>query len=342
MPILREVLPGLLFTFLAALMLIPVLIRKIKLPRRLQFENVGPEALTPAQAQFLSARDAELAPLGLEPFATYRVTNLSGRNLLRTYFSAVEPTRCSVTVLSMGRSVSQQINIEFITHFADGTILTTRNLELSSVFKPMPKCVYQECRGLKDLAELKRRHDERSAAMRDRQPTFLDRSRFFQLFQQYHERWCEYERSEGLLRFDAESDLYRGTLGVALRGIGNFFNPLADNFTPWRLAAGLLLGAGVPVLVLRYPVQVMRWLSPLFGLAAANFGAVLIGAYVIAGIAVGLIFRQKIFIWGYVLGVVAALAAPGNTGRGMYVMSLIMAWAAEITFRTRARAQKLI
>ncbi len=344
---LADALQPLLIALLLSFLCIPLLMRRVRLPRTLQFEMLAPEALSPRQAEYLAARDVELRELGYEPFATYRVTNLSGRNLLRTYFHPADTARCTVILLSTGKSISQQAYLEFNTEFADGTRLATRNAQITGIFKRMPNSFLQEYRDARNATELKRRHDRRAETLFAHGPIPLDPSQFFAIFQQEHAKLCDYQVEHRLLRFDLQHNLYYGTPLIALRGIANFFNPFADTFTPLRLIAGLLFGAGLPVIVVCYPRLTFSTLQPLLQALAGHgihlsFGAVVLGAYIVAGVAVGLLFRQKIFIWSFLLGLVPMLLMRNSAGQPLIFMSVIMAWSGEVAFRLRARTQRLI
>ena len=317
---------------------IPLILQKHWLPRELQFEQVPPEQLTPEQAKFFASYDAELGSLGYAPVFTYRVPNLQGKNLLRTYVNPAETARCSVTMLSFG--TAQQTYAEFVTQYADGTFFTTRNVDISSVFKRLPNSIVQDCRGVTRLAELKRRHDAKAQELLIQGPMFFNRDKFFDDFRNYHIRFCEYQQSQKLLNWEPATNLYRMTVRTALNGIRNFFNPLADNFTALRFVAGLVFGAGLPVLVMLEPQKSAHWLASVCGFSLGSAWLfLLLGSYVLSGIAIGLLFRQKTFIWAFLLGYLPALLL---SNRRMFGMSLLMAFSADVAFRVQSRARKLI
>ena len=177
----------------------------------------------------------------------------------------------------------------------------------------------QERRGLRDPASLKRAHDVKAEEFRIREPVFSRADEFEQAFHQYHERWCEHQVSRGLLRVvDGDEDRLRPTVKAGVRGIGNFLNPFADNFTPLRLLLvaifGLLCpgaailwlgGTGSPVVE---RLSTLTGLDPIWCLIAC-LGVV----FTVAGAVVGSLFVGKAFIWSFLLTYVLLriLGPPG-------------------------------
>jgi hypothetical protein len=53
------------------------------------------------------------------------------------------------------------------------------------------------------VVELKVRHDAKAEEVAERGVVYREHERFFQGFQDYHRRFCKYQQSKGLLRFDA-------------------------------------------------------------------------------------------------------------------------------------------
>jgi hypothetical protein len=232
--------------------------------------------------------------------------------------------------------------VEIVTRYADGTRLSTKNTQVTSVLATMPNRIVQQFPGIQDVVELKRRHDRKAETLLNRSPEFRPDSTYFSDLDEYHERYCEYQEAKGLLRFDAKAGLYRATYKTGLRGIYNFINPLADNFTVPRFVAGALLGAGIPLLAATQHERIVSWLSS-FG----SSGLVLVGAFLTpiactaAAIAIGYIFTNKAFIWAIVLGLLPAkllaLTSGLSLGSGFY-----MAFIAQSTARFWISRRKLV
>ena len=143
-----------------------------------------------------------------------------------------------------------------------------------------------------DLAELKHRHDQFTEQYRMRGPVFVDRGNFVSLVKEQYEREVSHPVCQRLLWLDAPKDQYRVTLRWALRAQRNMFNPFADNFTLKKLAFAVAAGS-LPILRNLQRGQVMH------GMSQANLGWVptAILSYVVTGIAAGLLFGHKSFLW---------------------------------------------
>ena len=282
---------------------LPAITGKISLPGQLKFLEVPLDKLTAPQAEYFRQFDEKLNEIGYHPYNTFRVVNLSGVNLNRVYASSSDPARILVTLLTSTGGTSAQNYTEIITRFQDGTILSTKNSSVSSVFAAMPKKVSQVFPSLQDLLELKRRHDAKAQGLILRNPLYRNVSTFFDDFQGYHRRFCEYQQGKRLLRLDPRTGVYRATVWLGLRGIQNFLNPLADNFTLPRFALGLLAGALPPLVILVKPAFLLGIIQSRLGIDLALATLLLLGiAYALAGSVVGYIFTRKSFIWAFLLG----------------------------------------
>ncbi|MBZ5627880.1 MAG: hypothetical protein LAO06_03345 [Acidobacteriia bacterium] len=316
---------------------IPTIMKKTMLPRDLQFEEVPPERLTPRQAEFLAGYDTQIRALGYDDFVTYRVTNLKGANICRTYFSRNSWSRCTVAAVTVEKKMSTSW-IEFNSNFSDGTMLSTRNTQFSSPFSRPPYQIVQLYPGVSDPARLKASHDQRVESFAARGQVFIDRNNFFDEFRKGHQRNCEHQASKKLMRLDGNG-IYRATSRLALRAIVRFLNPFSDNFTPARAAAGLLLGAGLPFAVTIASGPLALWASPHLGVTPEG-GALLMtaGAFILTGVALGRLFQHKVFIWALLLGYLPTALMGGPYGLSF---SLLMAWTADLTQRVRSRRRAI-
>ncbi len=317
---------------------VPAITRNVWLPRHLQCEEVPREKLTPRQAAFFDSYDKKMAEIAYFPLSTFRVINLKGSNLNRAYASSSDPARCLVTMMSAGGNGFTTC-LEIITRYADGTRLSTKNTQLSSVLASMPNRIVQQFPGIQDVAELKRRHDRRAETLLSRSPEFRPQSSYFSDLDEYHQQYCQYQESNRLLRFDTAAGLYRATYRTGLRGVFNFINPLADNFTVPRFILGALLGAGLPLIAATQHARILSWLSS-FGTTNLALAGVLLTpvACTLAAIAIGCIFTNKAFIWALVLGFLPAkllaLTTGLSLGSGLY-MAAVAHWAARFCISRR-------
>lgn len=319
---------------------VPAIRRAVWLPRDLHFEDVPQEQLSPAQAGFLNSYDQQVVGLGYLPFKTYRVTNMLGYNLIRVYLSSTDPAKC---VVVMGASKNKDLftsYTEIATKYADGTHLVINNNGTTGVLDDMPGMIIRRYKGITDVAELKRQHDLEADKLRQRGIIFYTADNYFDDFRQFHLKYCEYQTSKKLLRWDSKSGVYRATTWTALRGVRNFLNPLADDFSPLRFLAGIVLGSGLPVLAAAERTPISLWLQAHGGqnstLAAALVPVVVYG---VAGICIGLLFSRRTFVWGVLLGILPTRLLFGFSETGY---SLWMAAIADVAGRINNRRKNIL
>ncbi len=310
---------------LIALVGVPAIKRGVHLPREMILETIGDEDLTDTQRTYFQRLDAEVATLGYTPLLNFIARNLQGANVTRVYRSdydaAVLGASCLKGRSAVDESESSQNYLEWVTKYEDGTSLTTRNVTIAELFARMPHQLLHDYPGMASAA-LKARHDRHAEPLRVRGPRFPHGRDVLQEFRDYHRRWCTFQDSKGLLRFDAQADVYRATGKVAWRGVANFLNPLADNFTLPRFVAGVLLGAGVPALAA----------------ATAQGLPMLFAAFVVAGAAIGWLFTSKSFVWALLLGYVPLRVAVVGTGTALLLI-LTMGLVADRVARYRFRRE---
>ena len=333
----------------ALLVGVPAIRFGLWLPRDLQFETVPDDRLTAAQRAHFERLDLSLAPLAYFPRFNF-ATNLQGATLSRVYLcdhdSAILGAHCVRGANVIDESQPSGANyLEWITRYEDGTTLLTQNAELGEVFDRMPHQVKQKFVGLRDPKALKQRHDRRAAELLSRQPRNPHRGDMLAEYHDHHLRFCDFQASRGLLLPVGPDGRHRLTVKTALRGVLNFFNPLADNFTVLRFAVGAVFGAGLPLLVTwlldahapgRPPG--LPVLPPMGDLAR---WVVLGLAYGVAGAVVGYVFNAKQLVWAALLGYVPLRLLEFSAGPAV-VAALWMAGVAEQVARFRQRRELLV
>ena len=321
----------LLYTIaITALIAVPRIVKKHYMPRDLKFEEVPDATLDSAQAQFFTKSDERMAEIGYRPFSTFRVTNLMGRNLSRGYMNPTEPTFGLVCAITGPKGLQSSSFCEFITRFTDGTRFTTRNTEHSSLFDKMSSDVVQDCRGMKDPVALKQRHDKKLASLNNSGAEFVDPAKFFSRYQAKHLEWCQYQESRNLLNWEPATNQFRLTTWTALRGVRNYFNPLGSQFTVQRFLLGLLLGAGIPSVVLWNPEWTLNMLGRLSFVDPMRTGLIVFPlAFILGGAAIGAIYRSKSFVWGFVLSCLPALLNPVFASASL-TLGLLMGFSAKL------------
>ena len=319
---------------------VPIILSKIRLPRRLQVATLTDDQLTDKQREFLGSFDSKLKDLGYTPFITYRLANIPGsKNLLRSYLSGSDPTRCTVQISAAGGGPVQFDQVQFVTEFADKTRTFTTNRTNSQTFDVEPERYFQQCPGIRDLAELKRRHEQFTDQYRFRGPVFMDTKNFLAQTQEQYDREVSHQVKQKLLRLDAAKDEYRVTLKWALRMQFNFFNPFADGFTVPKLMGALAIAA-LPVLARLHEAQFTAGLASSLGV---NFGwmPVVTVSYLVAGVGAGLLFGHKSFVSAFLLAYIPTLFLPSGASHALG-MSLLTAWVAFWTYQVRGYAKRVV
>jgi hypothetical protein len=328
---------------------VPTIRLGVWLPRRLEIETVPDDELSSAQREHFQKLDTALAKAAYTPRMNFSVTNMQGQTLTRLYLSDHEHAVLGAHCLRSASVIDEKVvgghnYIEWITKYEDDTTLTTRNAGLADVFDRMPHQIRQECVGLTDPVALKARHDAKASGLLHHHPRPAQGADILGEFADFHERWCRFQESRGLLVPSADGTRYNAGVKAALRGVANYLNPLADNFTPLRFLLAVVLGAGTPILAawLLTPdapgrpsgLPIVSPESPLVRMAALG------AAYAGAGIAVGCIFTAKAFIWAALLGYLG-LRLTGASGAELW-LAVWMGFVAEQVGRYRTQREILV
>lgn len=290
------------------------------IPTTLEFEELSPGSLTDAQQKYLRAFDEKFAELNYQPTTTYRTTNL-GKTLLRSYINPMEPVRAAVMIVEVKVNVNgvasnaHSCTLQFMTRFADGTSLLTRNMRRKSLFDNPPFRVTQECPRVSDPGELRRRHLLKMEKL-NRSPlsAACDFASIVKELQEGHQRFAEYQLGRGAYRLSPLRDSYELTDKIHWRGIRNHFNPFLHltRIPLWRFALAALFGIAAPVLTSIFiaPAAVSHarqlGLSPSLALELTR-----LSAYALAGAGVGCFVQSSNFLWSFILTYLGVAAVSG-------------------------------
>jgi hypothetical protein len=316
---------------------VPLILASVRVHRDLKLELVDDADLTPAQREHYQRLDLAAGALGYRPRLNFRALNLAGPSLTRAYLSEAEPAVLGAHCMAASAGGGHNFE-EWYTRHEDGTTLTTRNCEISTLFDRMPHQVIQESVGMRDLATLRERHRRGEMELLARSPRHPDQRKLLDEAVEFHRRWCDHQVARGRL-VPLPDGALRPSLRTALRGVGNYFNPLADNFTVPRFALALLGGLGLPLLGCwaADPAAPLRPtglpLLPLDARLTLGLG------WVLGGAAVGAVFTSKDFIWGALLGWAALRLF--RTG-GLEALALLMAVTAQTVAHWRIRRRQLV
>lgn len=326
---------------------VPAIRYGIWLPRELELQVLPDDELSEVQLDHYRRLDEALQDTGYRPRLNFTVLNMQGPTLSRVYWADHDPALLGAHCLrSQGafyeHRPTAQNYMEWITKYEDGTVLSTRNAEITELFDPMPHQLRQECVGLIDPLALKARHDRKARELLARGPVWAHARDVLEEFRAFHVRFCAFQESRGLLVRDGELRL-RPTVRTALRGVATFLNPLADNFTLGRFALGLLLGMGLPVLATWLTTPSAEWRPagfPLLALTPVGRLVLLAAVYTAAGAAVGWIFHLKAFLWAALFGYLPLrllTASPWS----LLLLALWMGQVADWTGQLRNRREML-
>lgn len=300
---------------------VPLITKAVWLPRELSFEKFDDIELSPRLLAYFQALDVELSPLGFGPVLTFEVTNLQGANMTRVYQSEHDSAVAGATCMRgeaavAGAAPTGQNYVEWITRYEDGSSLTTRNVTIAELFDLMPGETRLERPGERNLEKLKAHHDRKAEELRVRGARFPHGRDVLGEFAEYHERWTAFQESQGLVRYDPEKQVYKASAKAAWRGVANYLNPLADNFSLGRFALGLLLGSGLPVLgvLAGDRPEVSGWAEAMGATPEVGAWVVLGLAFTLGGAAVGALFTTKSFVWALLLGYVPIRLLGGGLG----------------------------
>jgi hypothetical protein len=286
------------------------------MPAQLAFDEVPEHGLTDAQRAFFSAADEELSAIGYLPITTFRITNMQGRTISRSYLRGGDPAAITISGVTSEspEAVVSKTFTEIVTRFQDGRVVNTRNANIKSPFARVHDYHIQDFPDLKDLKKLKEHHDRKAQKLGTTRPVFPEASKFFANMNAYHERFIVRQVETGRVTWDQHLNAYRMTFKTGLIAVKDFFNPVAQPVGIVNLLLGIAIGAGVPLLAFLSPaphaiVMQLSGFSPYW--SALLLG---LGTYMIAGFGMGLTLRNSSLIWAVLLGFIplklAAVTAP--------------------------------
>jgi hypothetical protein len=314
------------------------------IPAEYEYEEVPVESLTEKQKEFFAPYERKLAELQYFPMCTYRVRNY-GSNLMRRYINFTDRAACTVMAVEVKARVDGEenrnlfSNVSFFTVFTDGKQLTTRNMRVRTVLDHPPEYVVQECPFEEDLRAMKKMHDARTAKLGVPLAAEMSVPRVFEFYQKQHRQFSEFQVARGT--YERTPTGYIVARKAFWRGIRNFLVPFAERFSLTRLVLAGILAVGIPAFAhLRILPMLME---------GARHGEIdwrliavlmLIGSYVLAGAAVGLILEKGQFVWGFLFCFLGVHLVTG-WWTSPAPFGLIAAVAAHAVSRMRKR-QRLI
>ena len=323
------------------------IILKIWLPAELEFEQVMEGFWDEKLDAYFKRHDRLLEPLGYRPSLTYKIINLQSSNITRNYLNPMDSAIISVNAIGglRGQKYTGQNYVAVTTHYADEYLLTTRNVNITSVLDRPARSLIQDFKGLDDLPRLKELHDLEAEKNKYRGVIRFqegDWDRYMDSYRKYHLEFCKLNESEGLIRYDEKNNKYRATYKTALRGIANYLNPLADNFTWRRFLLALLLGFAIPLAGSYCFPKILPFLMGLTEYPRSMTAYLYLGlVYGIAGFSIGSIFKEKSFIWGFLMGYLPCRLLSGLFP-GWFMADLWLAFVADEVSKFKKKKEKVI
>lgn len=287
----------------------------IPIPKEYEFEEVPAELLTPEQQAFFAPYDKQLLAMEYRPLFNYRVRNYRS-NLMRRYANPADRASCTVIAVEVKTRVDGVVNttlastVSFLTVFADGTELNTRNMRVRTVLDHTPKSIVQECPYERDLTVLKKKHDARATKLGVPLGAEMSMPRVFAFYQDQHRRFSEFQVERGTYKRTATG--YAVSKKAFWRGIRNYLVPFAERFSATRLLIAGILAVGLPSMTYS---RLLPGLVPFLSHARLDVGTgslfVLGASYVLAGAFVGLLLEKGQFIWGFLFTFVGVHLVTG-------------------------------
>lgn len=295
------------------------------IPARFDRQVIDESSLSERQKKLFAPFDAQLAALNYRPMCTFRVVNY-GSNMLREYLNPADPARCTLTVVEVQSNVQglktarQSSMVCFVTRFSTGKELATRNMELKSLMDSPDYRVRQDCPNVTNVAELKKRHEARAAALGTPVSPPLDIPSLFEAYEAENRRHFAHQVERGLVRLNAQGDAYEVTDKAFNRGIRNFFNPFARRLTLKNALLTLLVAAVIPLYgILKLAPAVADRLGSDPGIGVGPAALAIAGSYAVTGAVLGLFSEVQSFVWLILMTYVPAhLAAGSSLGRFPY------------------------
>jgi len=326
---------------------IPLIRSTVSMPAEVEIEDLGSTAFEGKLGDLLRDTDARLADLGYHPGRTFRVTNMPSSNLVRTYHSRDRWPIVNLNALrnQTGEDTSMRY-LEVVSEFADGSLVITRNGDVGDVMTMPPEVTVDVATGVDDPARLLDRHDRTAERFLDRGRVELRPDIAFDRFRSFHRRWVEVQLERGLLRRSPDGETLQATTRAALRGIRNYLNPFADDFTWRRALLAVIVGTGFPIAALAGlngpGAGLVDRLVELSGLDRRLVVALLLSIpLTLSGAIAGLLFRGKTFLWTFLLAYLP-LRLLGPAGLAPLGLSLWSGWVAARVARLRDRNVRVL
>jgi hypothetical protein len=284
--------------------------RSSQVPRALpinpEYQEIAEDALTQTQRDYLKPFDQQLAALNYQPDCTYRITNFKnlGKNLVRRYVNPGDSASCSLNIVELKvkvgdvEAVKTGAKVAFTTRFADGTLLTTRNLPVKTLLDQPPGRVVQDCPKATRIAELKRRHDAKAAPMGPAIAPVSGARAVFEEQRREHQTVAQYQVERGIYRLAPSGQEYELTDKAWHRGVLNHFNPFARRIVWPEVVLSALVGSVLPLLTIMVIAPQLRGhleaAAPMIQFVTMVLIAV---AYAFAGIIIGASSDWAPFYW---------------------------------------------
>jgi hypothetical protein len=295
------------------------------IPARFDRQILDESSFSEQRKKYFASFDAQLAALNYRPMCTFRVANY-GTNLLREYLNPGDPARCTLTIVEVQTNVQglkaakHSSMVCFSTRFSNGKELATRNMELKSLMDSPEYRVLQDCPNVTDIAELKKRHDARSAAFGTPVSPPLDIPSLFAAYEEENQRHFTHQVQRGILRLNPQGDAYELTDKAFNRGIRNFFNPFARRLSLKTALLSLLVGAVLPLYgILKFGPAVTERVGnfPVLGMNPATLA--IAACYAATGFILGFFGEVQSYVWAILITYIPAhLVAGPSLGRFPY------------------------
>ena len=214
-------------------------------------------------------------------------------------------------------------------------------MEMKSLMDSPEYRVVQNCPNVTNLAELKKRHDARSASFGVPISPPLDIPSLFEAYEVENQRHFAHQVQHGLLRLNSQGDAYEITDKAFNRGIRNFFNPFARRLTLKNALLSLLVGAVIPLYgILKLAPAVAEFGNdPAVGIGPVAM--TIAACYAATGVVLGLFSEVRSFVWVILITYVPAHLAVGSS-LGRFPYSTLAFFFSYLIFRAKQKRQLVL
>lgn len=291
---------------------IPLIMMNIRIAAQLHFKEIHIDGDRRLDQEFFRKMDKFASRRGYARQLDVSVIGLAGENFNRLYISGDGSSILATQMFAQSGDIVKYF--EFCTKY-DEVEVCANNAQISDLLYQPPWSHVVRRPDISDPEVLMSLHRQACAKYGRGAIRRVEASQFGPIFQESNSRNMDYQVERGILKKDSTGQWYSPTAKLALRGVGNYLNPVRDNFTWRRVAFGYvgavaLAAAGWACFILDAASHVEVPLP----LDDSMVNLLLLGlGHILGGVVIGLGFGGKSFVWS-ILAVLPCFIALSITG----------------------------